>query len=99
MTGSDVVEVLWRGSFTNVEVHSLHAEAFETRLVDESEWNWPDLTARHQGIGTRLVGVGRDGAQAAGCEWLHVDFDDELKDFYLNACGFTPTSAGLLRLD
>ncbi len=55
--------------------------------------------ARHQGIGTRLVRVARDGARAAGCEWLHVDFDDELKDFCLNGGGFAPTSAGLLRLD
>ena len=32
------------------------------------------------------------------CEYLHVDFDDDLSDFYLGACGFTPTNAGLLTL-
>ncbi len=37
----------WRGSFTNDEVNRLHAEAFETRLFDESEWNWRELTAAH----------------------------------------------------
>ncbi len=30
----------------------------------------------------------------AGCEWLHVDFDDDLAPFYLQACGFQPTPAG-----
>lgn len=33
----------------------------------------------------------------AGCEWLHIDFDDELKNFYFGACGFVPTNAGLIR--
>ena len=53
---------------------------------------------RHQGIGARLVRAGRDGAKTAGCEWLHVDFDDALGDFYVRACGFEPTNAGLIRL-
>jgi hypothetical protein len=35
---------------------------------------------------------------AAGCEWLHVDFDDDLRGFYFDACGFVPTNAGLLSL-
>jgi hypothetical protein len=38
------------------------------------------------------------GARAAGCEWLHVDFDDHLRSFYFDACGFTPTNAGLIAL-
>lgn len=54
--------------------------------------------ARGQGVGTRLVAAAAEGARAAGCEWLHVDFDDDLRPFYLDACGFTPTGAGLLRL-
>jgi hypothetical protein len=37
-------------------------------------------------------------ARAAGCEWLHVDFDEELRAFYLDACGFEPTAAGLIHL-
>jgi GNAT superfamily N-acetyltransferase len=53
---------------------------------------------RRQGVGVRLIAVARDQAAEAGCEWLHVDFEDHLKDFYLGACGFTPTSAGLMRL-
>ena len=38
------------------------------------------------------------GARAAGCEWLHVDFDDHLRAFYFDACGFAPTNAGLIEL-
>ncbi len=54
---------------------------------------------RRQGVGTALVARARDGARVAGCEYLHVDFEDRLRPFYLGACGFAPTSAGLLRLD
>lgn len=129
----------WRGAFTNQEVNALHAEAFNTRVFDDSEWNWVDLVSRHslgwvaarddgdlvgfvnvlwdglvhawlqdtmvagrargKGIGTGLVAHARDGARAAGCEYLHVDFDDRLRPFYYDACGFAPTNAGLLALD
>ena len=54
--------------------------------------------ARHRGVGTQLVALARHGAEDAGCEWLHVDFEERLAPFYLGACGFRPTSAGLLRL-
>jgi ribosomal protein S18 acetylase RimI-like enzyme len=133
-----VVACTWRGSFANVEVNALHAEAFETRFYDESEWNWQALAAahslgwvvardgdrlvgfvnvvwdglvhawlqdamvaathRHQGVGERLVDEAAAGARAAGCEWLHVDFDDDLAPFYFSACGFQPTQAGLIHL-
>jgi len=53
---------------------------------------------RHQGIGEQLVQVAVGGTRAAGCEWLHVDFEDDLRSFCFEACGITPTSAGLLRL-
>ena len=129
----------WRGAFTSAEVNALHAEAFETRVYDESEWDWAELVHRHslgwvvarddadlagfvnvlwdglihawlqdvmvaskargRGIGTELVRRARDGAKAAGCEFLHVDFEDQLSSFYYDACGFTPAKAGLLTLD
>ena len=54
--------------------------------------------ARHRGIGTRLVAMAVEQARLAGCEWLHVDFDDELAAFYVDACGFTPTAAGVIAL-
>jgi hypothetical protein len=53
---------------------------------------------RRRGIATRLVAVGTVGARDAGCEWLHVDFEDHLTCFYLEECGFTATKAGLIRL-
>ena len=53
---------------------------------------------RRTGIGRALVETAVAGAQASGCEWLHVDFDDHLRGFYLDECGFTPTGAGLVQL-
>jgi GNAT superfamily N-acetyltransferase len=128
----------WRGAFENAEVNELHAEAFETRVYDASEWNWAELTARHSlgwvvarrdgglvgfvnvlwdglvhawiqdvmvarsdrgnAIGKELVTRASAGAREAGCEWLHVDFDDELRPFYFGACGFRPTNGGLIAL-
>jgi GNAT superfamily N-acetyltransferase len=54
--------------------------------------------ARHQGIGAELVAVAAREARGAGCEWLHVDFEDDLRAFYFDACGFKPTDAGLIAL-
>ncbi|HLA66502.1 MAG TPA: GNAT family N-acetyltransferase [Acidimicrobiia bacterium] len=54
--------------------------------------------AERQGVGTRLIAIATENARAAGCEWLHVDFDEHLRPFYFDACGFTPTDAGLIRL-
>ncbi|MEL6983480.1 MAG: GNAT family N-acetyltransferase [Actinomycetota bacterium] len=128
----------WRDPFSNEEIHALHAEAFETRLFDESEWNWVeqcnehslgwvvarhdgrfvgfanilwdglvhafiedvmvDASLRHHGIGIGVVHAARDGAKAAGCEYLHVGFDAELAPFYIDACGFRPTGGGLMEL-
>ena len=53
---------------------------------------------QRRGIGTRLVAVAAEQARAAGCEWLHVDFEDHLRPFYVGSCGFTPTNAGLIAL-
>jgi GNAT superfamily N-acetyltransferase len=132
------VEYTWRGDFSNEEMNALHAEAFETRVYDESEWNWRDQverhslgwviaregeallgfvnvpwdglvhawiedtmvarSARHRGVGKELIAVATRGAREAGCEWLHVDFDDDLRGFYFGACGFTRTNAGLIEL-
>jgi GNAT superfamily N-acetyltransferase len=134
----NTIDVVWRGAFTSTEVNALHAEAFDTRVYTDDEWDWRALaethslgwvtarasgqlvgfanvlwdglvhawiqdvmvaaTHRHDGIGTRLVTVAAAEARAARCEWLHVDFDEHLRRFYIDACGFTPTPAGLLRL-
>lgn len=54
--------------------------------------------AGRQGIGTRLIAIATIEAGAAGCEWLHVDFEDHLRAFYFGRCGFKPTCAGLIAL-
>jgi GNAT superfamily N-acetyltransferase len=129
----------WRGAFTNLEIHALHADAFGTRLFHESEWNcvdqcnrfssgwvvarddvrfvgfanvlWDGLVhafiedvmvdppCRHRKIGVGLVHAARDGAQQAGCEFLHIGFDADLAAFYVDACGFSPTNEGLMTLN
>jgi GNAT superfamily N-acetyltransferase len=56
------------------------------------------LRFRRRGIGVELVRIAVVEARRAGCEWLHVDFEDHLRAFYFAACGFEPTNAGLIRL-
>ena len=53
---------------------------------------------RRRGYAARLVAEAARHAAAAGCEWLHVDFEPHLRGFYMDACGFTLTDAGLMRL-
>jgi ribosomal protein S18 acetylase RimI-like enzyme len=53
---------------------------------------------RNHGIGTKLVGTATTHVREAGCEWLHVDFDRGLEPFYVDACGFTQVTAGLISL-
>ena len=55
-------------------------------------------TERRRGIGAVLVHTARKAAKEAGCQWLHVDFDDDLKDFYYGAAGFRPTNGGIIDL-
>jgi GNAT superfamily N-acetyltransferase len=129
----------WREDVTNAEMNALHAEAFDTRVYDETEWDWVEQlrghslgwatardeagtlvgfvnvpwdglvhawiqdtmvasAARRRGIGVKLVALAVEEARRAGCEWMHVDFDDHLRRFYFDACGFTPTNAGLIEL-
>ncbi|WP_379061279.1 GNAT family N-acetyltransferase [Mesorhizobium sp. UC22_110] len=53
---------------------------------------------RRRGYASQLVRVAVDNAKASRCEWLHVDFDPHLRDFYFAACGFSATDAGLVQL-
>ncbi|MBX3051045.1 MAG: GNAT family N-acetyltransferase [Caldilineaceae bacterium] len=52
---------------------------------------------RRRGLGLALVKQAELAAKAAGCEWLHVDYEEHLDPFY-RAAGFRPTLAGLIRL-
>jgi ribosomal protein S18 acetylase RimI-like enzyme len=54
--------------------------------------------ARRQGVGTQLIALAEARSRVAGCEWLHVDFEDDLRAFYFDGCGFRPTNAGLIAL-
>ncbi|WP_354637288.1 GNAT family N-acetyltransferase [Kitasatospora camelliae] len=53
---------------------------------------------RRSGVGAELIAEAACQAREAGCEWLHVDFEDDLRSFYFDACGFKPTVAGLIAL-
>lgn len=66
-----------------------HAFLIDTKTRD---------TSQHRGIATTLVRLAAAESKAAGCEWLHVDYEARLASFYLGACGFQPTSAGLIHL-
>ena len=56
----------------------------------------PDYQRR--GVGTAVVRLATERAKAAGCGVLHVDFGEELRPFYFGACGFAPTTAGIIDL-
>jgi ribosomal protein S18 acetylase RimI-like enzyme len=66
-----------------------HAFLLDTKVASSHQ---------RQGIATGLVAEAARQATAAGCEWLHVDFEEHLGPFYFDACGFRPTAAGLIRL-
>ncbi len=53
---------------------------------------------QHRGLGTAVVARAVAEARAAGCGWIFVDFENDLAPFYLDACGFRPTAAGLIQL-
>jgi GNAT superfamily N-acetyltransferase len=53
---------------------------------------------QRRGYATELVREAVRQAKEGGCEWLHVDFEPHLRDFYFRACGFVPTEAGLIQL-
>ena len=55
----------------------------------------PDF--RRRGIGRSLVERAVAVARERGLDWVHVDYEPHLREFY-RACGFTPTDAGLIRL-
>ena len=52
---------------------------------------------QRQGIGTHLVHQAIDLAKSKGVEWLHVDYEPRLAEFYAK-CGFRTTAAGLINL-
>ena len=67
----------------------LHAFVLDTVVAPERQG---------EGIGQKLVETAAVEARARGCHWLHVDFEERLTGFYLDACGFRSTAAGVRRL-
>ena len=66
----------------------VHAFSLDTTVHKEFQ---------HQGIGRELVTRAITISRARGCDWLHVDFEDRLENFY-RSCGFRLTLAGLVKL-
>jgi hypothetical protein len=94
----------WRGEFTSTEANVLHAECFGHPELTDAEWDW-----RGQVEGHSLGWVcARDGEVLVG--FVNVAWDGvvhafvldtmvaHLRAFYFDACGFTPTNAGLIEL-
>ena len=52
---------------------------------------------QRNGIGRQLVEMCAQEAKRKGIEWLHVDFEPRLAEFYAK-CGFAMTTGGLLNL-
>lgn len=52
---------------------------------------------RRQGIGRSLVERAVLAARERGIEWVHVDYEPHLREFY-RQCGFAHTEAGLIQL-
>lgn len=67
----------------------VHAFILDTMVLPECQ---------RKGIATNMIKKAVEHARNAGCEWLHVDFEPALRPFYFGACGFQPTTAGLIPL-
>jgi len=66
-----------------------HAFLLDTMVV---------VAERRRGHAASMVKLAADKAKDAGCEWLHVDFEPHLRDFYIGVSGFRLTDAGLIAL-
>ncbi|QQM46249.1 GNAT family N-acetyltransferase [Streptomyces liliifuscus] len=93
----------WRGDFGNVALNALHADGFVNVAWDGGVHAFilDTVVAQHhrgRGIGAALVATAAHEARVAKCEWLHVDFEEHLRTFYFDACGFQETTAGLIAL-
>ena len=66
-----------------------HAFLLDTMVV---------VAERRRRHAASMVKLAADKAKDAGCEWLHVDFEPHLRDFYIGVSGFRLTDAGLIAL-
>ena len=73
---------------------------FSNVVTDGGEHAWLQDVIVHPdrqrlGVGRDVVTLATAEASRAGCTWLHVDFDPEHREFYIDACGFQTSEAGL----
>jgi len=89
--------VSWVGAFAGEDlvgfVHACWDGGLHAFLLDTVV----DPRCRRRGLGTRLVTHLVSEVRAAGCQWLHVDYEAHLESFY-RAAGFGSTTAGILEL-
>ena len=85
----------WVGAFAGGTLVGFTHACWDAQLTPSSS-TAVDPDHRRRGIGSALVRTLADQAAAAGCEWLHVDYEPHLPSFYRDTCGFRTTSAGLL---
>lgn len=88
----------WVGAFDDEELVGFvqvcwdgGSHAFVLDTVVDPRW-------QRRGVGRLVVEAAVAEARRAGCEWVHVDFAPHLAPFYLDACGFRPTGAGVRRV-
>lgn len=68
---------------------ALHAFVLDTMVAS---------SYRRLGVATQMLAICAREARNSRCDWLHVDFVDELRELYFGKGGFTPTNAGLINL-
>ncbi|QII05323.1 GNAT family N-acetyltransferase [Rhodococcoides fascians A25f] len=89
----------WVGAFTNGQlcgfVHAVWDGGRHAFLLDTAV----DPALQRRGIGTTLVARIVADLRGSGIEWVHVDYQPYLHEFYSAGCGFSATAAGLLRLE
>lgn len=92
------LSVSWVGAFDDSAlvgfVHAVWDGGLHAFLLDTAV----DPAYQRRGLGRALVAQLINDARDAGCEWLHVDYEPHLKQFYEASCGFGPTAAGVLLL-
>ncbi len=68
---------------------ALHAFILDTMVASRCQ---------RRGIATHMLALCAREARNARCEWLHVDFGDDLRSLYFDRAGFSSTNAGLIKL-
>jgi hypothetical protein len=90
---SEVLDVRVRFAVDDAALSDLHAPAFGNSWTATQPW--AQRLERHSvsWVGTFAGPALVAEVTAAGCPWLHVDYEPHLDGFY-RGCGFRPTAAG-----